>query len=99
MIAGEVCFPCSRRWSVGGRAVGYQAGDGPIGVGKAVAAVGPALELFPAFVVGEGVLDGDPLRGVVVSLAFPEFNEGRYCPWSQFAWWGEGPSSVVSAEG
>ena len=82
MIAGGLCV-----WLVlglcsdDGCAVGDKAGDGPIGVGEAVEAVGPALEMFPAFVVGEGVFDGDPFRRVVVPLAFPKFVEGRYCPW------------------
>ncbi len=98
MIAGESCLPWSRRSSGGGGAVGDEAGDGLVGVGEAVSAVGPALELLPAFAVGEGVFDGDPLRGVVVSLTFSEFAEGCYGSWSQFAWWGEGLPAVVSAK-
>lgn len=54
-------WPLERCGSGCGGAVGDEAGDGTVGVGETVAAVGPADELFPAFVVGEGVFDGEPL--------------------------------------
>jgi hypothetical protein len=59
VIVGEACFSCSRPFSGCGGAVGDEPGDGAVGVGQAVAAVGPARQLLPAFVVGEGVFDGD----------------------------------------
>lgn len=52
--------------SVGGVAVGDEAGDGPIGGGQVLPAVGPADQLLPTFVIGEGVFDGDAPQGVSV---------------------------------
>jgi hypothetical protein len=46
-----------RDLSSGGGAVADEAGDGAVGVGQTVAAVGPGRQLLPAFVVGEGVFD------------------------------------------
>lgn len=59
MIAGEVCSAWPWPYSDAGGAVGDEAGDGAVGVGQAVAVVGSAGQLLPAFVVGEGVFDGD----------------------------------------
>ena len=60
--------------------------------------MGPALELFPAFVVGESVFDGDPLRGVLVPLAFVVFEERQGCAWSQLAGLGQSSAPVIFAQ-
>lgn len=63
MIALETWVP-DLTWgfvSVGGVAVGDEAGDSPLGGGQVLPAVGPAGQLLPALVVGEGVSDGDAL--------------------------------------
>lgn len=75
-------LPCSVPSSDGGVAVGHESGDGLVGVRKVLSAVGPARQLFPAFVVGESVFDGDPLRGVLVPLAFVVLEEGECRAWS-----------------
>lgn len=43
-------------------AVWDETDDGATGVGQPVAAVGPAGQLLPAFVVREGVFDGHAVR-------------------------------------
>ncbi|WP_438696049.1 hypothetical protein [Streptomyces alkaliphilus] len=59
--------------------LGDEIGEGTVGVGQAVAAVGPARQLFPAFVVGQGVFDADAVGRVVVAIAFPPVNSaGQY---------------------
>jgi hypothetical protein len=60
--------------SGGDGGVGDEAGDGAVGVGEAVAAVGPARGLLPASEVGEGVFDGDAVGGAFVAVAFPLFD-------------------------
>lgn len=52
-------------------AVGDKAGDGLVGGGQAISLVGPADELLPPFMVGEGVFDGDASGGVWVTGSFP----------------------------
>ncbi|MFJ3176637.1 transposase, partial [Streptomyces roseus] len=52
--------------SARGGGVGYEAGDGAVGVGKAVATVGSAAQLFPAFVVGKGA--GATIKSVAADL-------------------------------
>lgn len=60
---------------------GGEVGDGPVGGRQGLASVGPARQLFPAFVVGEGVFDGDAFRGVPVAGSAAGFMDlGRADP-------------------
>ncbi len=62
VIAGEACSPCSRSFSGHEGAFGDEAGDGSVGLGQAITSVGPAHQLLPPFMIGQGVLDGDAVR-------------------------------------
>lgn len=66
---------CTVHGPISGRdvAVGDDACDGSVGVGEAVTTMGPALELLPAFVIGEGASDGDSVGRVAVAVSFPLF--------------------------
>lgn len=48
-MADEAVLPCSRSAVQPFAAIGDKPGDGAVGVGQVVAAVGEADELFPAF--------------------------------------------------
>jgi hypothetical protein len=67
-------------------AVGDEAGDGAVGVGQAVAAMGSARQLLPALVVGEGMFDGDAVGGVPVAVAFPLFDSAGQCSRAGVFW-------------
>lgn len=59
VIAGEAYLSCSRPFLGQGCAVGDEAGDGSVCVGQAITTMGPAHQLLPALVIGQGVLNGD----------------------------------------
>lgn len=60
--------------------------------------MGPAHQLFPAFVVGEGVFDGDAVEGVPVAVAFPLFGSAGQCSRTRFSGWCDRLPTVVAAE-
>lgn len=60
--------------------------------------MGPAHELFPAFVVGQRVLDGDAVAGVVVPVTFPLLDSARQCSWPWLSGWRDGLAGVVAAQ-
>lgn len=47
--------------------------------------MGPARQLPPAFVIGEGVFDGDAVGGVPVAVAFPLFDSAEQCSRTGFS--------------
>jgi hypothetical protein len=54
-----------------GSYLGDQTGDGQVGLVVVVAASDPALQGPPLLVLGIGVLDADPLRGLLVPGLLP----------------------------
>jgi hypothetical protein len=78
------CFPVQGLNSGGDGSVGDEAGGSAVGVGQAVAPVGPAHQLLPAFVVGEGMLDGDAVGGVPVAVAFSLLDSAGQCSRPRF---------------
>lgn len=71
---------------------------GAVGVGQAVAAAGPAGQLFPAFVVGEGVFDGNAVGGVLAAVAFPLLDPAGQCSGPGFPRRCDGLPAVVAAQ-
>src|SRR5215469_9005855 len=55
----------------GSGALGDEVGHGQGGFLEVVAASGPALQGPPLLGFGDGVLDADPCRGLLVALLFP----------------------------
>ena len=60
-----------RWWSARCGAVGDQPGDGQGGLLEVVTASGPSLQWPPLSGFGDGVLDADPRRGLLMPLLFP----------------------------
>src|SRR5262249_48908758 len=58
-------------WVPCGGAVGAQSGDGQSGFLEVLTASGPALHGPPLLGFGDGVLDADPLGGLLVALLLP----------------------------
>lgn len=60
--------------------------------------MGPARRLLPAFVVGQGVLDRDPVGGVLVAVAFPLLDSAGQCSRTRSSWWCDCLPAVVAAQ-
>jgi hypothetical protein len=72
--------------------------DGAVGGREALTPMGPARRLLPALGGGQGVLDGDPIRGVRVAVEFPPFVElGQSAP-ARLARRGEGLMRVTTPQ-
>lgn len=69
VIAGEVCdlfVACSQAVAVRSET---RAGVASVGIGQAVAVVGPTRQLLPTYLVGGGVLDRHLVGEVFVAVA------------------------------
>src|SRR5712664_1966971 len=72
-IRVRACWPGGSAgvWLPCGGAVGDQSGDGQGGVFEVLAAPYPAVQGPPLLGFGDGVLDADPLGGLLVALLVP----------------------------
>ncbi|GLW73739.1 hypothetical protein Kpho02_60370 [Kitasatospora phosalacinea] len=72
MIAGEDGIACRRPWFAPWRYGRSEVGNGAVGVGQVVPAVGSAPEALPPLVVGEGAIHPLPsLAAIPGSVGFP----------------------------
>jgi hypothetical protein len=72
-------------WSAAGRPVGDQPGDGQVGLGVVLPPPDPALQRPPLLVLGVGVLDADPLGGLLLAGLLPGF---KLLGWRVLGWLG-----------
>src|SRR6266516_2376865 len=79
-------------WSAVGCPVGDQTGDGQVGLGVVVAAAEIALQGAPLLVFGVGVLDADPLGGLLLAGLLVG---GQLLGWRVVGWFGWRATDLV----